>query len=160
MWKPTFTPEQDSTLIELRRERVSWPKIANRLGRHPEACRSRFNKLVPNPDDRRITSRLDMWTVEEVQTMERMLADGKSAKDISIFLNRPLYGVRTKIQYQKVAAIRTEIGKVKPHERAPDERIAERDRRLSAHRDLTAIFMGDPPFHYSALGKKLAAEAT
>ncbi len=146
-----FTPAQDAAIIELRRQRISWPKIADQLGRMPEACRSRFKRLVPK-EERRKTSRLDMWTDEENATLARLVAEGKPSREIAAILNRPLHGTKSKIQYQKTGPLKrgptTAV--------APPECIAERERRLSAPRDLTAIFMGDPPKGYSALDRKMA----
>jgi len=98
-----------------------------------------------------------MWTDEET----RMLDGGKTAPEIAVILGRSLESVKCKIRYRRVSTIRAEIDEVRPAARAlvPPECIAERERRHAAPRDLTAIFMGDPPKGYSALDRKLGALA-
>lgn len=151
--KDTFTPHQDRALLALREKRMSWPDISKQIGRSAEACRARFYKIVPNQEARRKTSRLDMWTEEEMATLDRLCVEGRSSKEIAVILNRTFYAVRAKISYCNSARARANSS-MAGNVRVPPELIAERNVRSAARRDLTAVFFGDPPQGYSALDRK------
>lgn len=90
-------------------------------------------------------------TADEIHTMRLLRAEGKSLKNIARRMHRACSVVhRVVADIQK--GDRESIGARRDRVVIPDDVAEERNRRLAApHRNLTALFAGDPPVGYSAL---------
>ncbi len=113
---------------------------------------------------------------ETARLMEMWRGSLLTQKEIAAVLGRTLRSVRHRIEYvtmtperreevkERVNASRRERDKtasplpgadrVAARPTIPPEVIDDRNRRLMAARDLTAMLMGDPPQGYSALGRR------
>lgn len=113
------------------------------------------------------------WTLEETQELLRLQAEGFHIPALAEKLGRTEISVRERIRWlgkteeQKErrreqinltrngrSAVSAFDHAVMSSKRAPDERIEERNYRLSLPRTLTSQFFNDPPPGYSALDRK------
>lgn len=141
--------------------------IAHELGRTVEAVRNRVHRHGP-PDMRNVKRQVRFCpdlTPAQIAYAKRIRASGhRGVMDLRRIAK--IMGVRL-VQIQRVFA---------PHEIerkryrklqaagnvngqpvvVPEDVIAERDRALSRPRFCADEILGDPPFHRSALGRKLA----
>jgi hypothetical protein len=93
---------------------------------------------------------------DEIHTMRLLRAEGKSLKNIARRLHRACSVVHRYVADIKKGD-RESVGARRDRVVIPDEVFEERNRRLAApHRDLTAVFAGDPPVGYSALERRRA----
>jgi hypothetical protein len=65
----------------------------------------------------------------------------------------PITVIYSKLQYLRQIGRQIHIQR-DPRVHIPQERLIDRDRRLTAERDITSEFFGDPPKTQSALYKK------
>jgi hypothetical protein len=97
------------------------------------------------------------WTPDETAVARQMLADNEPPEAFLTRLGRSESAAREHVKRVDVRAktkARSAIPKI------PAGVIEDAVRRATTPRSLTARTFGDPPFFASALGKKLAAEAS
>lgn len=119
-----------------------------------------------------------IWSREEWEKAQAMLAEGFLRETVAAELGRTLVQLRQKIAWEKMSpevremkrnrinAWRRAKAALKPAqpvrhrvpspilEKAPPELFVERARRQMVQRDLTGEFFGDPPPGYSALDRR------
>lgn len=131
---------------------------------------------VHDPDPPR-GRKYPVWTLEEIEKLERLKAEGRTYKEIGAALNREPANVKQRWRWLNITdeerASRAERnararqdkgGAVNPfivRRRSlplltvmPDEVFTDRHHRINAPRTLTAIFCGDPAPGWSALDRK------
>lgn len=155
--KDSWTPEEDQMVIDLRAKRISWNDVASQIGRSVHACCDRYRRIAPKDGRSRYMSQ-NRWSEHDETTMARMLEEKKTPKEIAAALGRTVSMIHSKIYYE-----RCHIGRIRLENVSrvfvPPERAADRDRRLTAERDITSMFFGDPAPGQSALDKKQGAYA-
>lgn len=101
-------------------------------------------------------AKLRTWTPEETALAMKMLDERAPEHEFIEKLGRTRNCVRAKRdRMQFLSATRSVVeqpGKIT----VPLEVWIERSRRLYSPRSITARLCGDPPFHQSALGKKMS----
>lgn len=117
------------------------------------------------------------WTLDEIEALEKLKAEGRTYKEIGALLNRTPAGVKQRWRYLSMSdderssraersrrARQSRGGPVNPFivrrrqlpafTVMPDEVFTDRHHRINAPRSLTAIFCGDPAPGWSALDRK------
>ena len=162
--KHRWSKEEDRRLIELHDAGKSWSEIADELNRispitrRGPSCSGRYKRIVPRHMRSRIVDTSHRWTDEQEEALEEMLRQRVRPREIAKALGKKLRAVHNKIQYRR------EIRNVSHVDTAariyvPPHVFEERDRRIYALRDLTALLCGDPAPGQSALDKKQGAFA-
>lgn len=118
-----------------------------------------------------------LWSSQEWETVVGLRKEDHDLHYIAAALNRTERQVREKIRWMEmpeakrarrraqINAWRNDKGEYKSvihseassFSKATPGQLADRDRRLLAHRTLTAIFCGDPPPGFSALDRRVSA---
>lgn len=156
--KDRWTAEQDALIVSLRDERRPWSEVARLAGRSVEAVTARYRALVPTAKRIRYQS-LRHWSDEDKATLARMLEEKKSKREIAATLGRTVSMVHSMIYYQRFYNVRALHIERVPRVHVPEERAADRDRRLAAERSITSMFFGDPAPGQSALDKREGVSA-
>jgi len=146
-----WTSEMDQTIISLRARKLPWKEISERVGRTVEACSSRYRTIIPREERALFLGK--RWTREEVATLNRLLAEGISQEQIALQVGKTRSAVYSKMLSLTREERRVHLERV-PRLSVPARCLEDRDRRLSAERDLTSEFFGDPRPGQSALDKK------
>lgn len=155
--KDGWTKEMDLQILKLRDARVTWKAIAAELGRTVESCCARYRTIVPKGSRQRFVS-IRRWSKEDEAVLMRLLDERRKPRQIASFMGKELQAVYSKIQHMRQPGREIHIERL-PRVAVPEHCLEDRDRRMRADRDLTAMFFGDPPFSQSALGKKQRAYA-
>lgn len=155
--KDAWSSKQDETLIALRKERLPWKSIAERLGRSVESCCGRYRALLPQEE--RLYYRTNRrWTPADEVTLRGLMEEKKSLDEIADIMKVPRKSVYNKIEYLN-RPTRTIHFERSSKVYVPPAREADRLRRMAAEMDITAEFFGDPRPGQSALDKKQGAHA-
>jgi hypothetical protein len=144
-------------MIELRNKSVGWKEIASRLGRTVESCCARYRSCIPAHRRRRFLSSRN-WTIEEETTLKNLMEEGRRPRQIALHMGKELKVIYSKIQQMRSPGREIHIPSA-PRVAVPEHLLIERDRRLTADRDITAEFFGDPRPGQSALDKKMGEYA-
>ncbi|KAG0328301.1 Myblike DNAbinding domain-containing protein [Dissophora globulifera] len=72
----TFTPEMDAAILEMRLEGNTWEEIAVAIGREPSVVRHRYTKSL----DPAVAQE---WTSDKLESLNALVAQGKSWRNIS-----------------------------------------------------------------------------
>lgn len=139
-------------MIELRDQRMQWKVIAYQLGCSVESCCARYRAIVPKDSRKRFVS-LRHWTPEEEATLKGLMNEGRKPRQIALYMGKELQTIYSKIQQLRGRARAIYI-EMQPRLTIPQHCLEDRDRRLTAERDMTAMFFGDPAPGQSALDKK------
>ncbi|KAG0306777.1 Myb-like DNA-binding domain protein [Dissophora globulifera] len=74
--KPTFTPELDAKIVQMREQGISWSAIGSSLGLPYRSCHRRYCTIL-DPDLQ------TQWSEERLKRMDEMVAEGKSWAEIA-----------------------------------------------------------------------------
>jgi hypothetical protein len=155
--KDSWTKEQEQAMLELRDQRLPWKVIASDLGRTVESCCARYRAIVPSGSRKRFVS-IRNWTAEEEATIKVLMDEGRKPRQIALHMGKPLQTIYSKMQHMRQPGRAFHIDLL-PRVTVPQHCLEDRDRRLTAERDLTAEFFGDPAPGQSALDKRQGAVA-
>lgn len=161
-----WNEEDESRLIELRKQGMSWVEIAIELNRTSttgavrsgDGCSGRYRRLLPTEQRRHIHSPCIRWTAEEEARLSELLRQRVKPKDIAAIMGKTARAVYNKTQYMREPTLSIKVESALRHEPSPDL-LEDRDRRMTARRSLTAYVLGDPPIGWSALDKRQEAFA-
>jgi hypothetical protein len=155
--KDGWSAGQDHTIIELRSLGIAWKDIASRLGRTVEACCTRYRVIVPQ-EQRKRNSKFIRWSEDDVTTLKSLIDEGRSPQQIASFMGKNLQSIYSKIQQLRQPGRAIQID-LEPRPPVPLHILEDRDRRMRAERDLTALLCGDPAPGQSAWDKMHGAGA-
>lgn len=161
-----WSTEDESRLIELRRQGMSWIDIAKEINRTTtssairtgDGCSGRYRRLLPAEQRKRIHNTGERWTKEDETRLEELLRQFVKPRDIAAILGKKPRSIYNKIQYMRNPVLSIKIEPSLRPEPSPDL-LDDRDRRAMAGRSLTAYLLGDPPRGWSALDKRQEAFA-
>lgn len=118
---------------------------------------------------------LAKWSPEDLETLKRLLREGKTHAQIACVLNISVERVKNRVCWDNLSGWQREKrlqannrrrlgGRTLTYRRSDNpttaskpkpEVLEEAARRMSAPRTLTGAIMGDPPIGYSALERRL-----
>lgn len=90
----SWTPAEDEKLLALRKEGLPLKEIGQRLGRHPEAVRSRLRRLGFPPSKTRRA-----WTPDEDARLRQLRVEGWELAELAAILRRTPASVKSRLSY-------------------------------------------------------------
>lgn len=118
-----FTPEDDATIVEMRRQGFLWQQVADALGRSKSSCQARMKIIIKHKNGFSPKSR--PWTPEEDEKLFELRGQGLLWREVSAQIGHTETACASREKWLK-------------RRRLCEEHAPEVERHLSEARDISA----------------------